>query len=104
MNRRQLLGGIGGVAAVGCASKTWASGGVKVDDASVLIVVDVQNCFLPGGSLAVKNGDQVVPVINQLAKTFRNVVMTQDWHTPDHVSFASTHAGKQPFDIIELDY
>lgn len=77
---------------------------IKVDDASALLVIDVQNCFLPGGSLAVKDGDQVIPVINRLAKGFANVVMTQDWHTPGHISFASSHAGKQPFETIDLAY
>ena len=67
-------------------------------------MVDVQNCFLPGGSLAVKDGDQVVPVINNIAKGFANVVMTQDWHTAGHVSFASSHDGKKPFDVIKLAY
>jgi nicotinamidase/pyrazinamidase len=64
----------------------------------------VQNCFLLGGSLAVKDGDQLVPVINRIAKGFANVVMTQDWHTPGHVSFASSHAGNKPFDVIDPDY
>jgi len=81
-----------------------AAGTIGIDDKSVLIVVDVQNCFLSGGSLAVKDGEQVIPVINSLAKKFANVVMTQDWHTPDHVSFASAHAGKKPFDMIKLRY
>jgi nicotinamidase/pyrazinamidase len=81
-----------------------AAGTVKIDDKSVLIVVDVQNCFLPGGSLAVKDGEQVIPVINRIAKSFANVVMTQDWHTPGHVSFASAHEGKRPFDVIKLKY
>jgi len=61
---------------------------IKPDDASALLVIDVQNCFLPGGSLAVKDGDQVIPIINRMAKSFANVVMTQDWHTPGHISFA----------------
>jgi nicotinamidase/pyrazinamidase len=52
----------------------------------------------------VKDGDQVVPIINKLAKGFRHVVLTQDWHTPDHVSFASQHAGKKPFETIDLPY
>jgi nicotinamidase/pyrazinamidase len=104
MNRRQVLGGIGGAAAVGLSAAAFAADKIKVDDASVLIVVDVQNCFLPGGSLAVKDGDQVIPIINRLAKGFANVVMTQDWHTADHVSFASTHPGKKPFEVIDLDY
>jgi nicotinamidase/pyrazinamidase len=64
----------------------------------------VQNCFTPGGSLAVKEGDAIIPLINKLAKGFQNVVLTQDWHTPGHVSFASTHAGKKPFEAIKLPY
>jgi Isochorismatase family len=79
-------------------------GGDYSDDKSVLIVVDVQNCFLPGGSLAVKDGDQVVPIINRIAKKFAHVVLTQDWHTPGHVSFASAHPGKAPFEVIKLPY
>ena len=71
---------------------------------NTLIVVDVQNCFLPGGSLAVKEGEQVIPVINRIAKGFENVVMTQDWHTPHHISFASSHEGKKPFEVIKLAY
>ena len=77
---------------------------VKIDGGSALLVIDVQNCFLPGGSLAVKDGDQVVPVINRIAKGFGHVVMTQDWHTPGHVSFASSHGGKKPFETIDLKY
>jgi nicotinamidase/pyrazinamidase len=86
------------------SDKLWAAGTIKPDDASVLLVIDVQNCFLPGGSLAVKEGEQVVAVINRIAKGFANVVMTQDWHTPNHVSFASTHSGKKPFETIDLAY
>ncbi len=70
----------------------------------VLLVADVQNCFLPGGSLAVKDGDQVIPVINRIAPAFSNVILTQDWHTAGHSSFASSHAGKQPFDTVTLSY
>ena len=70
----------------------------------VLVVVDVQNGFMPGGSLPVPEGDRVVPVINHLAKSFRHVIVTQDWHTPHHVSFASSHPGRKPFDTIELPY
>jgi nicotinamidase/pyrazinamidase len=69
-----------------------------------LIVVDVQNSFLPGGSLAVPNGDEVIAPINRLAGSFRNVVLTQDWHPAGHISFASSHAGKQPFERIDLPY
>jgi nicotinamidase/pyrazinamidase len=70
----------------------------------VLLVIDVQNCFLPGGSLAVKDGDKVVPVINGIAKKFADVVMTQDWHTPGHISFASSHSDKKPFETLEVKY
>lgn len=70
----------------------------------VLIVIDVQNCFVPGGSLAVNGGDQIVPLINRLAKSFQHVVLTQDWHTPHHASFASAHAGKKPFEMIDMPY
>ncbi|HEU0060274.1 MAG TPA: bifunctional nicotinamidase/pyrazinamidase [Hyphomicrobiaceae bacterium] len=71
---------------------------------TALIVVDVQNCFTPGGSLAVQQGDEIIPLINRLAKAFQNVVLTQDWHTPGHVSFASSHAGKKPFESVDLAY
>src|SRR3954470_4427963 len=105
LNRRRILAGMGTVAATGLASKALsAAGPIKADDTSALLVIDVQNCFLPGGSLAVKDGDQVVPVINKIAKAFANVVMTQDWHTPGHVSFASSHSGKKPFEMVDLKY
>lgn len=71
---------------------------------AALIVVDVQNGFCPGGSLAVPHGDEVVPVINRLAGRFENIVVTQDWHPPGHVSFASRHAGRRPFETIALGY
>ncbi|MDR3466169.1 MAG: bifunctional nicotinamidase/pyrazinamidase [Xanthobacteraceae bacterium] len=104
LDRRQLLGGMGVVTMSAFTGAAMAAGKIAIDDSSVLIVVDVQNCFLPGGSLAVKDGDQVIPVINRIAKGFANVVMTQDWHTPGHISFASAHAGKKPFEAIDLPY
>jgi nicotinamidase/pyrazinamidase len=105
MDRRQTLAALGSLALTAVAARpVWAAASIKIDDASTLLVIDVQNCFLPGGSLAVKDGDQVVPVINKLAKGFTNVVMTQDWHTVGHVSFASTHSGKKPFETIDLPY
>ena len=105
MDRRQTLAALGSLALTAVATRpVWAAASIKIDDASALLVIDVQNCFLPGGSLAVKDGDQVVPVINKLAKGFTNVVMTQDWHTVGHVSFASTHSGKKPFETIDLPY
>lgn len=70
---------------------------------NALIIVDVQNDFLPGGALAVKDGDAVIPVINNLQKKFDLVVATQDWHPADHKSFASSHPGKKVFEEIILD-
>ena len=84
--------------------RAFAADKIAPDDKSVLVVVDVQNCFLPGGSLAVKDGEKVIPVINRLSKAFPNVVLTQDWHTQNHVSFASSHPGKKPFEVIKLPY
>ena len=75
----------------------------RFTDRDVLIVVDVQNDFLPGGALAVPDGDAIVQPINALAKRFPHVVLTQDWHTPGHHSFASTH-GRPHFSTIELAY
>lgn len=71
---------------------------------AVLIVADIQNSFMPGGSLAVSRGDEVVPIINALAERFANVVLTQDWHPPGHRSFASSHPGRKPFDVVALGY
>ncbi len=80
------------------------NGPVKITDRDVLLVVDVQNDFRPGGNLAVPNGDEVVPVINQLAARFAHVILTQDWHPRGHLSFASSHPGKKPFETIEVAY
>ena len=63
-----------------------------------LVVIDVQNDFCPGGALAVAGGDEVVPLINALAKDFDHLIMTQDWHPAGHSSFASSHKGKKPFE------
>ena len=71
---------------------------------AVLIVVDAQNGFMPGGGLPVPRGDEVVPVINRLGKLFANVVITQDWHPAGHTSFASSHAGKSPYEVITMPY
>src|ERR1700738_1012127 len=105
LDRRRILGGLGmTTSATVVSGRLGAATPIKPDDASALLVIDVQNCFLPGGSLAVKEGEQVVPVNNRIAKGFANVVMTQDWHTPGHISFASTHSGKKPFETIDLAY
>ena len=76
----------------------------KLDDATVLIIVDAQYGFMPGGGLAVADGDAVVPVINRIAPRFANVVLTQDWHPADHISFAANHPGRAPFETITLPY
>jgi nicotinamidase/pyrazinamidase len=75
-----------------------------MNDNAVLIVVDVQNGFMPGGGLPVPRGDEVVPIINAIAREFANVVLTQDWHPAGHASFASSHAGKQPFELMAVSY
>ena len=77
---------------------------IALDAHDVLLVIDVQNDFLPGGALAVPLGDEVVPLVNRLTKAFGNVVVTQDWHPTGHASFASTHGGAAPFDVISLPH
>jgi nicotinamidase/pyrazinamidase len=86
------------------AGPAFAADKIKPDARSVLIVTDVQNCFVDGGTLPVKGGAEVVPVINKLAPAFENIVVTQDWHTPAHASFASAHSGKKPFETTQLAY
>ncbi len=102
-HRRRFIESLA-LVAIAPSAHAWAAPPVKPDAMSALIVVDVQNCFVTGGTLPVKEGEQVVPIINALAKQFKNVVITQDWHTPKHVSFASTHAGKKPFETTKLGY
>jgi nicotinamidase/pyrazinamidase len=80
------------------------SEGARFADDDVLIVVDLQSDFCPGGALAVPHGDEVIPIANSLAARFRNVVLTQDWHPRGHSSFASSHPGKAPFETIEAPY
>jgi nicotinamidase/pyrazinamidase len=77
---------------------------MEVTAHDLLLVIDVQNDFCPGGALAVAGGDQVVPIIRNVAAAFRHIVLTQDWHTASHSSFASAHPGKQPFQQIEVSY
>jgi nicotinamidase/pyrazinamidase len=69
-----------------------------------LIVIDVQNDFCPGGALAVADGDAILPLVNGLISRFEHVVLTQDWHPAGHSSFASTHTGKAPFEMIDMPY
>jgi nicotinamidase/pyrazinamidase len=108
-SRREVLTLAGGAALVAASSFTLGkamadTATITPDAQDVFLVIDVQNDFLPGGSLAVKNGDQVIAPINALAKKFPNVVQTQDWHTKAHVSFASSHAGAKPFEMTKLSY
>jgi nicotinamidase/pyrazinamidase len=105
MKRRDLLGFTAGLSALSLASaRAWTAAKLGVGDSDVFVVVDVQNCFVPGGSLAVKGGDEIVPLVNRLARRFRHVVLTQDWHTSNHVSFASQYPGKSPFETVALPY
>jgi nicotinamidase/pyrazinamidase len=80
------------------------AGSLSPGDRDVLLAVDIQNDFCPGGRLAVPCGDEVMPAINRLCEKFRHVVLTQDWHPPGHLSFASSHPGKQPFEVITAPY
>lgn len=107
--RREFFGMVRGMVALVSVETlipggAWAASQIALTDRDALLVIDVQNCFVPGGSLAVKEGDRIVPLINRLARRFSSVILTQDWHTADHVSFASQHAGKQPFENIDLAY
>jgi nicotinamidase/pyrazinamidase len=70
----------------------------------VLIVTDPQLDFCPGGALAVPKGDEIVPAVNRLARRFAHVILTQDWHPAGHLSFASAHPGRKPFETIEVAY
>lgn len=104
IDRRRLLTAATVLTAASAARPGKAQEKPVIDERTVLIVVDVQNDFCPGGSLAVKGGDEIVPVINSLAKRFAHVVMTQDWHPAGHSSFASSHPGKKPFETVEMAY
>ena len=106
-DRRHFLKSLSGAAllgAVGVPLSARAASLIKPDAQSALIVVDVQNCFVTGGTLPVPKGEEVVPAINKIAAAFDNVVITQDWHTPGHASFASSYPGKKPFETTKLSY
>ena len=77
---------------------------MKSDNRDVLLIVDVQNDFCPGGALAVPQGDEIVPLVNKIAAGFAHIVLTQDWHPAGHLSFASAHPGRHPFETVELPY
>lgn len=80
------------------------SGAIETGESDVLLVIDMQKDFCAGGALAVPGADEIVPLVNRIARPFKHVVLTQDWHPPAHHSFASTHKGRRPFETIEVDY
>jgi nicotinamidase/pyrazinamidase len=77
---------------------------IAILPSDVLLVVDLQNDFMPGGALAVADGDAIVPLVNRLAGRFANVALTQDWHAPGHASFASSHPGARAYETATLSY
>jgi nicotinamidase/pyrazinamidase len=99
LDRRVFLGALSAA-----ALPAFAAGKIKPGANAALIAVDVQNCFVTGGTLPVAKGEEVVPVINRLAGAFENIVVTQDWHTAGHASFASSYPGKKPFEATKLSY
>ena len=77
---------------------------MQINSHDILLVIDVQNDFCPGGALAVADGDSVIEPIRKIAPRFEHIILTQDWHCAGHTSFASSHAGKEPYEQIELSY
>jgi nicotinamidase/pyrazinamidase len=77
---------------------------MTIDADDVLLVADIQNDFLPGGALGIAGGDVIVPIVNRLVRAFGQVVVTQDWHPKGHASFASSHEGAKPFDVVKMPY
>src|SRR5580658_8987474 len=77
---------------------------ISIDSQDVLLAIDLQVDFMPGGALAVDRGDEIVPLVNRLMSRFENVVVTQDWHPPTHASFAASHEDAKPFDTKRLHY
>ncbi len=106
--RRTLLksatAGLMGSLSLGLAGSVLAAAKIKPTSNAALIVVDVQNCFVDGGTLPVSKGAEVVPIINKLAGAFENIVVTQDWHTQGHASFATSYPGKKVFETTKLSY
>ena len=106
-SRRAVLSAASSAGFIFCAGfmqRAFAADRIKPNANSALLVVDVQNCFVTGGTLPVKGGEEVVPIINKLSGKFENIVITQDWHTPGHASFASAHAGEKPFGMKKMAY
>jgi nicotinamidase/pyrazinamidase len=96
---------VAGALVASMASRVQAQAArTKPGPRDVLLVVDIQNDFMPGGALPVNEGDTIIPLVNTLAAGFQHVILTQDWHTPSHVSFASFHSGKKAFEAVSLEY
>ena len=84
--------------------RTSVTATIELCSTEALLLIDLQPDFMPGGALAVAGGDEILPLINALATKFEHVILTQDWHPPQHISFASSHADKQPFTQIDVAY
>ncbi len=104
IDRRHLIAGATVLTAAAATTSLKAQERPMIDSRTALIVVDVQNDFCPGGSLAVTGGDEVVAVVNALGKRFGNIVFTQDWHPAGHSSFVTSHPGKKPFELVQMPY
>jgi nicotinamidase/pyrazinamidase len=105
LHRRSWLQSLSALALAGSLpGLSRAAAPLKPGASAALIVVDVQNCFVTGGTLPVAKGEEVVPVINKLSSAFANIIVTQDWHTAGHASFASSYGGKKPFETTTLSY
>ncbi|CEJ15761.1 bifunctional nicotinamidase/pyrazinamidase [Phreatobacter sp. AB_2022a] len=104
IDRRSLVAGAAVLVASSPGSSAQTQDRPMIDARTALIVVDVQNDFCPGGRLAVPRGDEVVAVVNAIGTRFANVVLTQDWHPAGHKSFASSHPGKKPFELVDMPY
>lgn len=105
MNKRTFLKNLVFLGSLSFAMEhLFASDNIRVKSNSALIVVDIQNCFLDGGTLPVRGGQEIIPVINQIIPMFQNVIVTQDWHPSGHISFASSHKNKGVFASVSLPY
>ena len=103
-SRRDFLLTAGGLATAAWGLPSFAADKMAINkDTDVFLVIDVQNCFMPGGTLPVPDGNNIVGLVNKIAGGFKNVVMTQDWHPSGHISFASTHK-KEVFSSMEMIY
>ena len=103
-SRRDFLLTASGLAAAGLGLPSLAADKMAINkDTDVFLIIDVQNCFMPGGTLPVPDGNNIVGLVNTIAGGFKNVVMTQDWHPSGHISFASTHK-KEVFSTMEMIY